>query len=296
MSADSNPIVLRSERLLVEIARPGTAYAGTRFDWTGFVTQVTLDGRHRYCVPEDFGKWKSTGGIGLCNEFGIDAPIGYAEASPGECYPKLGIGLLRRPESTTYRFGTPHEIVQHFPMTMTVRDAGVRFEVEPVDCRGYAARLVKTLTVRGAELELAYQLENTGSRPLNTNEYNHNFVGFNGKSIGPDYELAFPRPVTVVGAPETAAILEPRADRLGWRAVPAESFHCQLPGAEASTQPQWDLCHHPSGAAMSETVSFAPSRVALWGTGHTACVEVFIDINLAPGASMEWTRRYAFRG
>lgn len=296
MHRDPDSMQLRSERLAVDIARPGTAYAGTRFDWTGLVTQVTLDGRHRYCVPEDFGNWKSTGGIGLCNEFGIDAPIGYADARPGECFPKLGIGLLRRPEREAYQFGTPHEIVQPFPVKVQADDQRAIFEIEPLDCRGYAARLVKTLTVRGAELEIAYRLENTGSRPLRTNEYNHNFVAFDGHGVGPDYELAFPRPVTVAAEGARAHILVPQAQRLGWRAIPTEPFYGHLPGASASTRPQWELLHRPSGVAMGETVSFPPSRVALWGTDHTACVEVFIDIDLPPGATLDWTRRYAFRG
>jgi len=37
------PIVLKSDQLTVEIAQPGVFYNGTRFDWSGFITQVTLD-------------------------------------------------------------------------------------------------------------------------------------------------------------------------------------------------------------------------------------------------------------
>ena len=43
---------LANHRLQVEIAEPGEVYHGSRFDWTGFITQVTLDGEHTYCVPE----------------------------------------------------------------------------------------------------------------------------------------------------------------------------------------------------------------------------------------------------
>ena len=46
-------IGLKSDRLLVEIAKPGTVYAGSRFDWTGFITQVYLDGKHTFCAYED---------------------------------------------------------------------------------------------------------------------------------------------------------------------------------------------------------------------------------------------------
>ncbi|MCE9613044.1 MAG: hypothetical protein K8T26_02130 [Lentisphaerae bacterium] len=295
MHCDADPIVLCSEQLKVEIARPGTIYAGTRFDWTGLVTQVTLDGKHRYCVPEDYGAWQGTGGSGLCNEFGIDRPIGYDDARPGEPFPKLGIGLLTRPDWPDYRFGTPHAIAQRFPVHVTAQEDAAVFTVDPLDCRGYAARLVKTLTIAGAQLEIAYQLENTGSRPIRTNEYGHNFVGFDGHAVGPAYVLSFPRPVVLDTEPARATILTVRDHQIGWGGIPAEPFYCRLGGVARSASPQWDLLHQPSGAAMSESVNFAPSRVAIWGTSHVVSVEVFVEIDLAPGQAMTWTRRYAFR-
>jgi hypothetical protein len=35
-------VILSNDRLRVEIADLGTVYQGPRFDWTGFITQVTL--------------------------------------------------------------------------------------------------------------------------------------------------------------------------------------------------------------------------------------------------------------
>ena len=58
--------------------------------------------------------------------------------------------------------------------------------------------------------------------------------------------------------------------------------------------PQWTLVHSPSGVTMSESVDFAPSRIAIWGTTHVISVEVFHDINLAPGESTRWQRQYEF--
>lgn len=39
-------------RLDVEITEPGERYSGSRFDWTGFVAQITLDGKHTFCGSE----------------------------------------------------------------------------------------------------------------------------------------------------------------------------------------------------------------------------------------------------
>jgi hypothetical protein len=75
---------------------PKCARQGTRFDWTGFITQVTLDGRHTFYSRETIGDQSTTGGIGLCNEFGNELSIGYTDAKPGENFSKLGIGLRTR--------------------------------------------------------------------------------------------------------------------------------------------------------------------------------------------------------
>ena len=160
--SDDQPIILKSDRLEVEIAQPGTHYNGTRFDWSGFITQVTLDGQHTFCMPESLRPGKGTGGSGLCNEFGIEKSLGYDEAPVGGAFPKLGIGLLKRPDGEPYKFMRPFEIVEEFPIIIDARQEQVTFYVEPIACMGYAARLKKTISVAGPELTIAYQLDNVG--------------------------------------------------------------------------------------------------------------------------------------
>jgi hypothetical protein len=174
-SSTVSGMVLRSDRLRVDIATPGTLYRGSRFDWTGLITQVTLDGRHTFCVPEGIHA-TSIGGIGLCNEFGIFHPIGYYDAAIGEQFPKLGVGLLTKLDGSDYRFNFRYPI-EPFPIVVNQNgDCDVEFVVSPVDCRGYAASLVKRVSVRATELTIGYELTNTGKQRLATREYNHNFL------------------------------------------------------------------------------------------------------------------------
>src|SRR5512133_1768995 len=87
---------LSTDRLMVRVAKPGFTYRRTRFDWTGFVTDVMLDGQHTFTSVESPNPMEGAGGIGLCNEFGIHEPIGYDEAPKGGYFPKLGVGLLKK--------------------------------------------------------------------------------------------------------------------------------------------------------------------------------------------------------
>jgi hypothetical protein len=318
------PIVLNSDRLTVEIAPPGTAYARTRFDWTALITQVTLDGQHSFCVPEDPDPTKGTGGIGLCNEFGIEQAVGYDDAQPGESFPKLGIGVLEKLDESPYTFMRPYKIVERFPIQIDTTGSEARFLVEPVDCRGYAARLTKTVTVQDATLEIAYHLENVGQKPIQTNEYCHNFMGIDGHLMGPDYTLRLPYPVRFEEPPPGMlrralpgflrkivpdALLAPVArllmrrmgqvlvvngSEISLRETPQRPFYRRLIGYALTEQPQFELVHTPSGAGMREIDDFAPCRVALWGTTHVISAEIFCPIDVQPGDAQTWTRRYEF--
>lgn len=328
LNASQPPIVLHSSRLAVEIAAPGSVYAGTRFDWTGFVTQVTLDGKHTFCMPESLEPGQGTGGIGLCGEFGNEKAVGYADAQPGDLFPKLGIGLLRRPNTAEYNFFRPYEIVQRFPIQVSAAEPvptepQAQFVADALDCRGYAAQLTKTVRVRENWLEIACQLANVGNRTIDTHEYYHNFMGIDQKPIGPEYRLRFPYPIQLADlsrafrhmAPPllrkllpaplldrllkrvvtgSSSILRIAGNDITLNGVPQKAFYCRPLGFFKAEGPQWELVYLPGGVGLREYDDFTPSRVAVWGTTHVISTEVFVDIHLQPGETARWTRRYEF--
>ena len=295
--SQSGPVVLKSERLEVEIAAPGSVYRGTRFDWSAFITQVTLDGRHTFCVPESYEPGQGTGGIGLCNEFNNDQPLGYDSAKAGEAFPKLGVGLLKRPDGADYNFFRPYEIVQPFPIHIEAAPAQARYVQEPLDCRGIALRLVKTLAVTGSQLTIAYELENVGKEAVSVNEYVHNFMGIDRQLIGPDYRLTFPYPVRFDPNSRRfpgADVLAVSGGELSLKQTPQGPFYCRPLGFSKTEAAQWELRHLPSGVGMREFDDFSPLRVAVWGVAHVISAEVFVEAHLLPGEKRAWKRRFEF--
>lgn len=276
---------LSSERLVVEVAEPGAVYRGSRFDWTGTVTQVTLDGRHTFCGAEPPG---GTGGLGLHNEFGLFAAIGYDEAAPGERFPKLGVGLLTRPDDSPYQFARPHQTAP-FPMTASATDDAAEFVVEPHECRGYAARLVKRLTVGGNTLRISYQLENVGAKPLETHEYVHNFLCLNGYPVGPGYRLSVPAMDLGWLTPPLLA----DGERITWTQTPQEAFYGRTSGF-ADAEPCWALTG--GGLAIRECIDRPWMTFALWGTDSVVSPEAFVAVRAAPGETFTWQRTYTFDG
>lgn len=285
-----DPIILQNDRLKVEIAYPGSYYSGSRFDWNGFITQVTLNGRHTFCVPERYEPGKGTGGAGLCNEFGISLPVSFDDAKPGEFFPKFGTGLLKRDSDKAYDFFHQYE-VDPFHVFITADGINACFKIEPEDCRGYAVRLQKTLSIKDNMLSINYKFLNAGSKQIKTNEYCHNFLGIDGQNIGRDYCLSFPRSIAVN---RTAGSFVSEADRILWEGTPQTDFYGIITG-ELDDEPwKWQLVHLPSGAGIRETSRISVSRFVVWGSAHVVSPELFVDISLMPGETMEWTREYEF--
>jgi len=278
-----NLVILSSDRLAVEITEPGAVYRGSRFDWTGTAVQVTLDGRHTFCGAEPPG---GTGGVGLHNEFGLFAAIGYDEAAPGEKFPKMGVGLLTRPDDGPYQFARPHEI-EPFPMTASATGDAAQFTTEPRECRGYAARLVKRLAADGDTLRIGYELENTGAKPLETHEYVHNFLCLDGQPVGLDYRLSVP----TMGLDWLTPPLRADGGRITWAQAPAEAFYGRT-SEFSNAAPCWKLSC--GGLAVRECTDRPWDTFALWGTDTVVSPEAFVAVRVPPGGRMTWERTYTF--
>ncbi|MHA6531554.1 hypothetical protein [Paenibacillus sp. BAC0078] len=282
--------------LTVDIADVG-AYNGSRFDWTGFITQVTLEqGEHTFCVPESLVPGEGSGGIGLCNEFGISRAIGYDDAPVGGWFPKPGVGLLQKQNRDPYSFAHDYK-VQPFTTQVEGDTHAVTYTVQTMECGGYGMRLSKTLSLFKDQLKIAYELENTGTRPFQTEEYIHNFIGIDGNKTGKDYELRVPGILAIEAAESdyTTNLLQVSGDRLGWREEPDRPFYCMLGGWEqAEAGFNWELLHKPSGTGVRESGDFQVARMALWGERHVISPEVFVNISLLPRQSECWCRIYQF--
>jgi hypothetical protein len=283
--------------LSVDISDIGEAYKGTRFDWTGFITQVTLaKGNHTFCVPESLKEGEGTGGIGLCNEFGISRAIGYDETPVGGWFPKPGIGLLQKLDSQSYSFINEFPL-NSFSVDVEVRDDSITYTVQPLESNGYAMLLTKTISIKDDQLKIAYELHNKGEKPFQTEEYIHNFVGIDGLNIGADFELRLPSALKVE-EPEseyTNNLLEVSGNTLTWSEEPDRSFYCKLSGWESpEAEFNWELVHKPSGTGVRESGDFPVARMALWGERHVVSPEVFVNISLLPHESKSWSRTYHF--
>lgn len=286
----SGPLKISGKRLEIEIAHPGTFYSGSRFDWTGFITSVVLDGKHTFCAPESPIPGEGSGGFGFCNEFGIHTPIGFDEANPGEKFHKIGTGLLTRPHESDYFFFDKYEVTP-FPVSIETGSDYVSFEIEPVECRGFAVHMIKRVCVDENRMIVKYLLKNVGSKAIHTEEYCHNFISIDNNPTGSDYLLKFPYSAE---SKETPDVLAVSGNEITWNKQPQNDFYIVPGGFESVENHFWELLHKPSGVGVREISTFEIQKVAVWGKGHVISPEVFISVDIEPGGTQSWERVYEF--
>lgn len=288
---------LENSLLKIGYELPGEAYRGTRFDWGSAVVAIELAGGHSFGSAEytsDDARYLD-GGRGLFCEFGINAPIGYDDCAPGDWFPKLGVGFLRRESGAAYDFF--HTYAETREQEYEVDESSstaVRIEARCETYRGYGWRLVRTWRLDGSALECAVRLENTGSKVLETNEYCHNFVRLGAAPVGPDYRIGFSFPIPAA-APEAA---DPSSCLRGafpeFSGEPSADFYLGGLMPSPAANPSWRLRDVRTGLSVSERLSGTGIRCALWGRSHVISPELFIRVSVRPGESQEWSRRWEF--
>jgi hypothetical protein len=282
--------------LKLEIQSPGEFYRGSRFDWSGCITQVVLAGKHSFCGTESTDEQKlNTLGRGFYNEFGISSAIAYDDCKPGEYFHKIGTGLLRKQDNAPYSFFKTYEI-ENILIQSEISAKQVQFTIESPMIRGYSYFLRKTISLDGSEFLIEYELRNTGKLAFSTNEYVHNFLCINGRSIDSSYVLSFPFKIDPDNFIET---VNPDSNvffgdnSVNWKKEVNPTFFFARLNNDKSESCGWKLVHKEEKAGISEECSSVVSHVNLWGEKHVVSPELFHPISLLPGACDIWKRKYS---
>ena len=285
--------ILKNKNLEIYIDTPFENYKFSRFDWTGKIVKVLFQNIELSGVESIDSKDEHIFGKGFFNEFGIDTPLGFEETEIGGWFHKIGIGLLKKVDSQ-YMFNKIYEI----------KPAEFKVIPEPnkliISCKsefinGYSYLLKKVIELNNSSFTINYYLQNTGEKDIITNEYVHNFTAINKDTIGSNYSLKFPFQIKPELFEET---VNPEGKvaigqkEIEFNGSPNEPFFFSNLSGSENVNAKWELMNIKSKIGISETGSFKTDKVNLWGCEHVISPELFFNIFIKPGESVEWSRNY----
>jgi len=288
----------------------GGLYRGTRFDRTGVVAQATYKGQNygQYWFSStspavhDF-IWQNgqvivstaSGAAGPVEEF---TTIGYDEAGAGGKFLKIGVGILKR-DAAAYDFVHTYPMVNEGKRSESATKTSVRLTHDLSDKdTGYGYSYVKTvrLVPGKAQMVIEHVLKNTGTKPIETAVYCHNFLtlspGNENVTISAPFNISATKPFTP-GAAEVSGktIRYLRAVKEG------ESVTSPITGF-GNTVSDYDfkVTNTKSGFGQRIRADQPLARINFWSIRTNVSWEPYIAISLKPGESKKWTYTYDYFG
>ncbi|MCR5325876.1 MAG: hypothetical protein K6E37_03890 [Bacteroidales bacterium] len=283
-------IKLACEGLTVELCRPGEYYLGTRFDRAGIFRRIVMDD---YAFADEWfshqDPFRHDRVCGLSEEF---VTVDWTRVPVDGLFCKPGVGLLRRPDGAEYDRFRLYEVVDPGIWEVNVRDDEVVYEHTLKGWYSYSKRII---LLEGGRLELVHSLDWEAREPLSGYFYNHNFITFGGLPVGPARRFSFPW--------QPAGDWRRYYDNAGF--VPGGvAFYGPV---EASTAVFCGNLHNADGPTTCDFIMADGSRsvhvrgsrllthIVLWANDRVACLEPYLSLQMAPGASCHWSFAYEFR-
>lgn len=273
-------------------------YRGVRFDWAGVISSLEYQ-NHSY-----FGKWFEKYDpflhdaiMGPVDEF--REPLGFGEAGAGEEFVKIGVGVLRKPDANPYSFTRKYELTDSGDWQVNVSGDQVTFTHQLKSGKGYGYLYEKTVKLVPGKpgLVIEHRLTNTGSLPIVTNTYNHNFFMIDREPTGPGIFTTFGFDVAAKGRGfGDIARAEGRTLTFARQLQKGENVFCEdLKAAKGVPAPySFTVENRKTGGGVRVTGSKPVDTMIYWACPTTACPEPYINISLEPGEAAEWSISYEF--
>ncbi len=292
---------LSDEGMEISVARPGAAgtYCGTRFSWAGIISEINWRGHHL------FGPWQPgplppeahDNVSGTASEFGMGTadmppPLGFKEAVPGDCFVKIGVGVLRRPDDQPYQFHGTYELVEApaWEVEADSRRIEMRQRLD-FDGFGYDYTHAIELIPNASTFVTRHRLTNTGDKPIRQTHYSHNFLVLDRQPVGPDYEVVFPFSPGPAFGEDSAAVMQ--GNRLGFRRPLRKAVFAMLTGFDGGVADnQVTVRNRRTGLTVKVAGDRAIVRYHFFAVPGAVCPEPFVEIYAAPGETIAWEHRY----
>jgi len=308
---DAPHVVIGNGLISARVYPPGenSLYKGTRFDHAGVLMHVTYRGQNytdywfdRYVIDPSDTSRQAPGVVTACcavsgpvEEFAI---VGFEEAGMGGRIFKPGIGIFKRDSDNPLQFPTLPALNQG-TRSFTSSKTGARFVHDLNDkMSGYGYHYVKTVELAAGkpQMTMAHEMKNTGTKPIVTTVYNHNFL-----TLSPGSEHL------VITAPfnwSAEKPLQPDLVKLDGKTIryiapiPTGVTTMSLMNGFGKNASDYDFTVTNSKTGFGQRIRGDQpiAKINMWSIHTNYSLEPYIAISLQPGETKRWTYTYDFYG
>ncbi len=298
-------ITLSNGDLQADVFLPDAAegfYQGPRFDWSGMMDQIRWEG-HTFLCSSDITQDKDFRACGTAEELcmgilGTPGPLGYDQAEIGEGFIKPGVGILEKHTDDAYQFEQPHKIIQPGSWDVRHGEDWIEFRQEIDDVKGWGYRYTKRVSVSGdkPEVVIARELENVGSREIDTTHYCHNFMLFDDEPVGPDYIIRLPFAPKIGDEEFFGRVATDDNDIVFSQAIPVGDFAWGVfTGFDEAADYAFELANTKTQTAVRISGNSPLLRFHLYCQQAMICPEPFVRLLAKPGEKTQWQTTYALK-
>jgi len=301
-----------SATVLLPDAKTGF-YRGTRFDWAGLISSLTVHGQPIYgtwfeqIAPNvrDFVWFKgkvvsgpNTAVLGPVDAYDAGGPESWTLAAPGGSFLKIGVGFLRKPEDgAAYSSFKTYELIDGGKWTTQAARDHVTFEqvVQSEDgLYGYVYKKTLRLVPGKPELLIEHSLKNTGSKALKTTSFNHNFLTLAGDPTADG--LSLKTGFQIINGRTLRDVADVKGDQLTYQRAlnPEEVLSTPITGFETTPSNYDFTLTNRSGTGYRVQSDQPLSALTLWSIKPTVAAEPFITLDIPVGATKSWTFHYSY--
>lgn len=314
-SAEPPQAIIANQQLRLKIYLPDAQngfYRGTRFDWSGVISDLEFAGHHLYrpwfsSVDPSIRDFTYRDGAvvaapnsamtGPAEEF--QTPIGYDKAQPGETFLKVGVGILRKPDDTPYQFGKHFDLVDGGKWTSSTTPTSITFEQTLNSSDGqYGYIYTKTIRLvhQTSSFVIEHHLRNTGKAAISTRLYDHNFLTIDQVRVGDGYTISTPYTIHPERAPD-AKFVSIQGSTATYTANLGEQDRVAFGLQGFSANPSdydFTVANRLAGVQIRIQGNRPLVNASVWSIQPVLAVEPFIQIEVAPGSESAWTYTYTY--
>jgi hypothetical protein len=290
-------------------------YRSTRFDWSGVIGSLEYKGHQFYgdwfqkidAAVYDFN-YDGTGVVsapftamvGPGEEFNTAGKaLGFDEANPGGTFVKIGVGVLRKPDDSKFDHSKTYEIVDGGKWTVKKTRDSVEFTQElsdPATGYGYLYKKTVRLMPGKPEMVLEHSLKNTGTKPIDSTVYDHNFWTLDNLAPGPGLVIRFPFQLQTTHPPKSD-FAEIRGNEFVYTKALADKDRVTSTfRGYRDTAADYDIRveNLKVGAGVRIRGNRPLANVVLWSIRTVMAIEPYIAMKIEPGDEFTWKLTYDY--